>query len=234
MSGVKLKGKLFPDSAAVYIYISATMLKKILTIFASAAILEVSLIGAAEAAILSFSPSGISSVSQQTDLYFDPLSNSTSRSDIGPYDIGLSSHGDWHFNSLLFGFLDGNGTGGLSLAAGTLIGPNGDYENGSSYTGTTNYGGGCTFSETCLYGFEFLVSGAAHYGWVSFTEGTDNTQSINGWAYEDVAGVAIAAGATAQEAVPEPASVLGIAFIGFLGISQSFKRKRLQKNGVLL
>ena len=153
--------------------------------------------GIANASIISYTPSGTSTVSQDTNLYWDMMSDSTSTSSLNAIgNFYLSNHGDFHFNGSVADMINsGTGTGGINLAEGTLIGSSSNWTNTSWFVGTTSYGGGCSVGNTCIYGLSFDINNNTHYGWVKFSENT-STQSILGWGYESVAGQSIAAGAT--------------------------------------
>lgn len=179
--------------------------------------------GVANAGIISFTPSGTSTVSQGTDLYWDMLSDATSTSSFGAVgNFNLSDHGDFHFSTSVADMINsGSGTGGVDLAIGTLIGSLSNWSNTAGFVGTTSFGGGCSVGNTCIYGLSLDILGSTHYGWVQFSENT-STQSILGWAYESVAGQSIAAGVTTAQ-VPEPAS---IALFGLGLVSFGFARKK--------
>lgn len=83
-------------------------------------------------------------------------------------------------------------------------------------------------SVTGLAGFAFDIGGSEHFGWIRFhvdgyPYGTRTFTAID-WAYEDVAGAAIKAGATA---VPEPAG-LGLALLGGGAAGLAAWRRRRQ------
>ena len=181
------------------------------------------------AGIMSFTPSGTATVSQTTDLRWDMLSDATSTSSFFlPYNLELTDHGDIHFNSSTIDFInDGSGTTGLNLVAGTLIDASSPFGNNASFVGTTSFGGGAALNEPTIYGLSLQIAGQTHYGWVSFQE-NPSTQSLIGWAYNDQAGVAIAAGDTGVNAVPEPGTVLAFGLIGFCGMVRRRHRATVQ------
>jgi len=180
------------------------------------------------ASIISFTPTGTSTVPQSGNLDWDMFSGSTSTSSaFGPYEFQLSDHGDIHFNSTFADMINlGTDTGGVDLAIGTLIGPSSNWSNTFNYVGTTGFGGGCSIVNTCIYGLSLEISGSTHYGWVQFTEDS-STQSLLGWAYEDVPGQAIAAGSTGSS-VPEPA-MLWLFTFGISGIGFSRQIRNMQR-----
>ncbi len=68
--------------------------------------------------------------------------------------------------------------------------------------GTGPYDIGNFISRAGYMGVRFYISGNTHYGWIAY-EGAGYTGGrITGWAYEDRAGTAIAAGDTGIEPIP--------------------------------
>jgi len=177
----------------------------------------------ANAGLITFSPSATSTVSQGTDLYWDMLSESTSTSSLGAVgEFNLSDHGDFHFNTNTSDMANiGTGTGGYLFNLGEMIGPNSNWNNNSSFVGTTAYSGLMNLEDTGIFGLSFQLAGQTHYGWVNISENA-GTQSILGWGYESIAGQAVAAGVTTS--VPEP-STLAIFALGIMGLaSRKFKK----------
>ena len=85
-----------------------------------------------------------------------------------------------------------------NFAAGDPISNGGNFLNGNVYlvyqTGVGTIG---NFTNAGYIGVRFKISGSYHYGWihVASVEGDYTSLTIDGWAYESVAGVSIAAGA---------------------------------------
>lgn len=180
--------------------------------------------GLANAGLITFTPSGTSTVSQGTDLYWDMLSDTTSTSSLGAVgNFWLSDHGDFHFNTSTGDMVNiGTGTGGYLYSLGEMIGASSNWSNGSSFVGTTNFSGIMNFGDSGIFGLSFQLAGQTHYGWVNISENDNGTQSIHGWGYESVAGRAIAAGVTE---VPEP-STLAVFALGLMGLaSRKFKKQ---------
>ena len=98
----------------------------------------------------------------------------------------------------------------MTLAGSTSWGP---YKSSGSY--------GNFLGQSGKYlGVEFQIAGQTHYGWVQIDVNDEaNEATINGYAYEDVAGAAIHAGT-----VPEPGSLAMLA-IGAAGIAARRRRK---------
>jgi hypothetical protein len=99
-----------------------------------------------------------------------------------------------------------------------------DFSSGDEYVGFIDT---LTSSESPDFGpgsYMGFKSGNGHYGWleVTWNAANDNFEILSG-AYEDVAGVAIQAGAVA--AVPEPASMLGT--LGLLAGGMFVRRRRM-------
>jgi hypothetical protein len=187
----------------------------------------------AEAAVQSFVPGGLSTVGQNSSLFFDVLSDQTSTSNVfGPTAIELSDHGDFHFDSSVFAFVsDGVAGGGTNLAPGTVIDASSAFDTSFiGFAGTNDFSGTCAIGTalSCIYGFSFMNAGNTHFGWVEFIEGPSD-QTLLGWAYETTAGAAILAGQGGISAVPVPAG-LPLLASGFLAMGVVARRKRLAKS----
>ncbi|OJF70645.1 hypothetical protein BK026_18765 [Alteromonas sp. V450] len=179
--------------------------------------------GLANAGLITFTPSGTSTVSQGTDLYWDMLSDATSTSSLGSVgEFLLTGHGDFHFNNAVADMVNiGTGTGGYLFSLGEMIGASSNWSNTDFFVGTTDYAGIMSFGESGIFGLSFQLAGQTHYGWVNISENDSGTQSILGWGYESVAGRAIAAGVTD---VPEP-TTLAVFALGLMGLaSRKFKK----------
>ncbi|MHC6648198.1 PEP-CTERM sorting domain-containing protein [Alteromonas sp. HB246098] len=180
--------------------------------------------GFAQAGLITFTPSGTSTVSQDTDLYWDMLSDATSTSSLGAVgEFFLTDHGDFHFSASDGDMVNiGTGTGGYLFLFGEMIGASSNWSNTDFFVGTTDYSGIMSFGDSGIFGLSFQLAGQTHYGWVNISENDNGTQSILGWGYESVAGRAIAAGVTQ---VPEPSTVAVFA-LSLMGLaSRKFKKK---------
>ena len=121
------------------------------------------------------------------------------------------------------------GTAG-NLALGTVIGAAGSYNTGTGNvygtTAATGLNGGWTYSSENIIGFKFVAaSGATHYGWMRFamgaagSSGTSMTRTVVDFAWENVAGTSIQAGAGA---VPAPGA---LALLGVAGLAGTRRRR---------
>lgn len=185
---------------------------------------------AVQAAVVSFTPSGTTTVSQDTNLYWDMLSSDTSISTLGAIgNFYLSGHGDFHFNGDGSMVIVAGTEGGAKLPLGTMIGPGSEWRATDSYVGTTAYDGTMVPPETAYFGVRFQLGGADHFGWVQIEEGVSD-QSVLAWAYETTPRQAIAAGATVGGASGIPtlgqwALILLAALMAVLGIVRLSQRK---------
>lgn len=93
-----------------------------------------------------------------------------------------------------------------------------DYENDSGYPWNTGVDG-----TTGYIGLRFAISGQTHYGWAQFTyNDVSNNIILRDFAYQDVAGAAIVAGASA---IPEPASATLLLALA-AGSVATYRRRR--------
>ncbi|MBK6402277.1 MAG: IPTL-CTERM sorting domain-containing protein [Rhodocyclaceae bacterium] len=156
--------------------------------------------GLTMAAVASFTPSGTSTVTQGTNLYWNLQTNATSTSPIGDTcGFYLSDHGDFHWDATNGDMVVlSNDEGGDALAAGAIIGPASRWDSANSdneYAGTTAYSGEMVAPQTAYFGLSCMIGGQRHYGWVQITEGAAD-QSVLAWAYETSPNTPIAAGST--------------------------------------
>ena len=78
-------------------------------------------------------------------------------------------------------------------------------------------------------GVRFLISGKTHYGWVQFDATANRSPAtIRGWAYEDVAEKAIAAGDTGQTPIPT-LNQWGMMFLAGLILLEGARQLRKRK-----
>jgi len=149
----------------------------------------------AYAGVVSFTPSGGAfSTNQSTDIFWDMKSSAIGTSSNPSYVGGfyLTGHGDFHWGAGS-SMVVSSDPAGVSLATGTSIG-SGSAFGASGFAGTTGFGGSISpSSSSVIYGLKFTDAGNTYYGWVKFIENS-STQSIEMWAYEDVAGNSILAG----------------------------------------
>ena len=108
----------------------------------------------------------------------------------------------------------------LNLAAGTVIGSEGNFVAGESGS-TTHVGsdpGQFALNVPGYIGVDFQTTtgGPDYYGWIKMTISTTGAAKINSWAYENASGTAIEAGA-----VPET----GTACFGLLLLAVSLCRR---------
>ncbi|MGA9573354.1 MAG: hypothetical protein WBS20_05340 [Lysobacterales bacterium] len=196
---------------------------------------SVFLVSSAYADVVSFTPSGVSTVSQNTDLYWDMQSSDTSTTTLGAIgDFYLSGHGDFHFDGVAAMIRVGATSGGEKLLPGTLIDVSSNWSSTDSYVGTTDYDGTMIPPETAYFGLRFELNGQIHYGWVQIEEGTTD-QSVLAWAYETTPDLAIAAGADASVSTLAPVPMLNVwtlvilvSLVALIGLAQ-FQRKRRNK-----
>ena len=120
------------------------------------------------------------------------------------------------------------GTAG-NLDVGTVVGAAGSFNTGTGNvygaTAATGLAGGWTYSSENIIGFRFVAAaGTTHYGWMRFamgaagSAGTSMTRTVVDFAWENVAGTSIDAGAGA---VPAPGA---IALLGLAGLAGRRRR----------
>lgn len=183
-----------------------------------------------QADVVSFTPSGTSTVSQDTSLYWDMESSDTSTSSFGAVgDFYLSDHGDIHFDTGAGASMVAIGStqGGALLPLGTPIDASSNWST-SSYVGTTDYQGLMVPPQTSYFGLRFELNGQTHYGWVQIEEGLSE-QSVLAWGYETTPNLAIAAGATFGGAASVPtvsnwAMIVIILLLAALAVAQLRRR----------
>ncbi len=79
-------------------------------------------------------------------------------------------------------------------------------------------------------GVRFLISGKTHYGWIRFNNALNRSPAtIVDWAYEDVPGMAIAAGDTGQAPIPT-LNQWGVMFLAGLILLEGARRLRKRKS----
>ena len=111
------------------------------------------------------------------------------------------------------------GPGGASagdfsmLASGYSIGAAGGFGPYRGWAGLTDQSG--------HIGVKFTIGAGTHYGWMHASVDEGGILTIFSWAYEDVPGESIAAGAT----IPEPGS-LSLLALGAAGLMTRRRRKR--------
>jgi MYXO-CTERM domain-containing protein len=141
--------------------------------------------------------------------------------DVNPYS---TSGGLNFFNSTGGGQMrtPGQTTGAAgNLALGTVIGAAGSYNTGTANV-MTNATGGWQYGAQNIIGFRFVAaSGQTHYGWMRFAVGAIGsaglgnnapTRTVVDYAYENVAGASIEAGA-----IPAPGAIALLGLAGFAG-----------------
>ncbi len=142
--------------------------------------------------------------------------------DVNPYS---TSGGMNFFNSTGGGQLrqPGQTTGPAgNLAAGTVIGSTGSFNTGTSNV-YGNAAAGWQYNAVNMIGFRFVsAAGTTHYGWMRFAMGPQGaagvgpTRTVVDYAWENVAGASIAAGA-----VPAPGA---LALLGVAGLASRRRR----------
>lgn len=199
------------------------------TIFCCVGVLLLWLSTSVQAAVVRFTPSGVATVAQDAQLFWDPTSGATSTSSaFDPWRLELSAAGDVR-SSLIHAKIAtaGGTTQGINFALGEEIGVSTNFGSTTSYwAGTTGFGGGCDFGETCIYGYRFVIGTGTHYGWVQFTEGDDGSQSLLSWAYEDTPGASVLAGLTAPATIPVPAALpMGLTGLVLLALLKARRKE---------
>ena len=174
---------------------------------------------AADAAIIHFVPSGGNSSPTSTTLSWDMTSDAIGTGYISGWDFAVSNHGDIHTTYGTGAGVVATSTWGtaINLTAGTLIGSSSTFSGDYAYLGGVN---GFSGESTGFLGVRFDIGGDIHYGWaeLSFSSGT---HSVLQWAYEDQAGVSIAAGT-----VPEPSHAALLLGAGAAGVAAYRRRKK--------
>ena len=142
--------------------------------------------------------------------------------DVNPYS---TSGGMNFFNSTGGGQLrqPGQTTGPAgNLAAGTVIGASGSWNTATTNV-YSNVAAGWQYNAVNMIGFRFVsAAGTTHYGWMRFAMGPQGaagvgpTRTVVDFAWENVAGASIAAGA-----VPAPGA---LALLGVAGLASRRRR----------
>ena len=89
--------------------------------------------------------------------------------------------------------------------------------------GTINPSAEFNNADGAFLGLEFPINATSHFGWIRVTiDNATGTFVINDWAYNDVPGVGINAGA-----IPEP-STLGLLAAGAAGVASMRRRRESQ------
>ena len=110
-----------------------------------------------------------------------------------------------------------------NLASGTTIGSTGSYNTATTAVVFGAAAGNWQYSATNMIGFRFVsAAGTTHYGWMRFAMGPQGaagvgpTRTVVDFAWENVAGASIAAGA-----VPAPGA---LALLGVAGLASRRRR----------
>ena len=185
----------------------------------AAAVAGASAINVAEASIVYSGPVSIAVPNNIDGVYLNVVTGATGTSglgtpgwDINPYSATAGNFNLWGPTATTWF----NVLGQYRVEEGTVIGPGGTYGRPG---GGTNVGLQVNLNSTNnFFGFQFANEANAnqiHYGWVQFEFGANaGIRSIIGYAYEDVAGASIAAGA-----IPTPgaAALLAMGAVGLGG-----------------
>ncbi len=192
--------------------------------FVAAAATAVAVAGSANAAIVYSGAINVSIPANVDGLYLNvqtglqgSTGGTTAGWDINPYGATYLSF----YAATGTGYMRnpgaGTATGRTNLAAGTAIGASSFFYGSSSAVVGTSVGQ-WAFNSSGIVGFKFLAAdGLTHYGWARIAIGaTLAARTLVDYAFESVAGGAIAAGAT----VPAPGA------LALLGVAGLLTRRR--------